>query len=409
MSSLNIDLQMVQEAREYLKNHIEKTPLRKARSLAGNVYYKCENLQITGSFKIRGALNRLRFLTPQEKLKGVIASSAGNHAQGVALGAKIHGVKATIVMPETAPMIKVLATQKYGAEVILHGEYYDQAYEKALQTAQSEGQVFIHPYQDQKVIAGQGTIGLEILEEMENIKQVVVPIGGGGLIGGIAYIIKKLHPKCEIIGVVTDQTTGMMDLKEHRKPEQKLKVSTIADGIAVKKPSPEMFAAYINPYVDRIVSVSDNEIAEAIVNLMEKDKLVVEGSGAAGVAAVMSGKIVAKKDDDGSTVVLVCGGNIDMNTMFAVIETGLRRKGRHTRISVIASDLPGELAKLTAIFAKNRANILDVMHDRVSSELSVRETRIDFLLETTSFEHAKELETILQAEGVRLLRAEHLK
>ncbi len=419
MSSLSIDLQMVQEAREYLKNHIEKTPLRKARSLAGNVYYKCENLQITGSFKIRGALNRLRFLTPQEKLKGVIASSAGNHAQGVALGAKIHGVKATIVMPETAPMIKVLATQKYGAEVILHGEYYDQAYEKAMQTAQSEGQVFIHPYQDQKVIAGQGTIGLEILEEMENIKQVIVPIGGGGLIGGIAYVIKKLHPKCEIIGVVTDQTTGMMDLKEQRKPEQKVKVSTIADGIAVKKPSPEMFATYINPYVDRIVSVSDNEIAEAIVNLMEKDKLVVEGSGAAGVAAMMSGKIVASKDgvskndkdatDNGATVVLVCGGNIDMNTMFAVIETGLRRKGRHTRISVIASDLPGELAKLTAIFAKNRANILDVMHDRVSSELSVRETRIDFLLETTSFEHAKELETLLQAEGVRLLRAEHLK
>ena len=411
MNSLNIDLQMVQDARTYLKNNIEKTPLRKARSLPGNVYYKCENLQITGSFKIRGALNRLRFLTPQEKLKGVIASSAGNHAQGVAMGAKIHGVKATIVMPETAPMIKVLATQKYGAEVILHGEYYDHAYEKAMQMAQSEGQVFIHPYQDQKVIAGQGTIALEILEDMENIKQVVVPIGGGGLIGGIAYVIKKLHPKCEIIGVVTDQTTGMMDLKEHRKPEQKLKVSTIADGIAVKRPSPEMFATYINPYVDRIVSVSDNEIAEAIVNLMEKDKLVVEGSGAAGVAAVMSGKIDTEKSDDGAadngaTVVLVCGGNIDMNTMFAVIETGLRRKGRHTRISVIASDLPGELAKLTAIFAKNRANILDVMHDRVSSELSVRETRIDFLLETTSFEHAKELETLLQAEGVRLLRAE---
>lgn len=402
MGSLSIDLQMVQDASAYLKNHIEKTPLRKARSLPGNVYYKCENLQITGSFKIRGALNRMRFLTPQEKQKGVIASSAGNHAQGVAMGAKIHGVKATIVMPETAPMIKVLATQKYGAEVILHGDYYDQAYEKALQTAKAEGQVFIHPFQDQQIVAGQGTIALEILEEIENLQQVVVPIGGGGLIGGIGYVIKQLNPKCEVIGVVTDQTTGMMDLKLKRAPEQKLKVSTIADGIAVKKPSSEMFETFINPYVDRIVSVSDNEIAEAIVNLMEKDKLVVEGSGAAGVAAVMSGKIEA----NGAMVILLCGGNIDMNTMFAVIETGLRRKGRHTRISVIASDLPGELAKLTAIFAKNRANILDVMHDRVSSELSVRETRIDFLLETTSFEHAKELEIRLQAEGVRLLRAE---
>lgn len=292
----------------------------------------------------------MRFLTPQEKQKGVIASSAGNHAQGVAMGAKIHGVKATIVMPETAPMIKVLATQKYGADVILHGEYYDHAYEKAKQTAKAEGQVFIHPYQDQKVIAGQGTIGLEILEDIENLQQVVVPIGGGGLIGGIAFVIKTLNPKCEVIGVVTDQTTGMMDLKEKRQPVQKLKVSTIADGIAVKKPSPEMFEAYINPYVDRIVSVSDNEIAEAIVNLMEKDKLVVEGSGAAGVAAVMSGKVSSKSP----TVVLVCGGNIDMNTMYAVIETGLRRKGRHTRISVIASDLPGELAKLTAILQKSR-------------------------------------------------------
>jgi threonine dehydratase len=249
------------------------------------------------------------------------------------------------------------------------------------------------------VIAGQGTIALEILEDLKSLKQIVIPIGGGGLIGGIAFMIKTLHPSCEVIGVVTDQTLGMKDLKENRTPVLKARVSTIADGIAVKKPSPEMFETYIKPYVDRIVAVSDNEIAEAIVNLMEKDKLVVEGSGAAGVAAVMSGKVTLT----GPAVVLLCGGNIDMNTMNVVIETGLRRKGRLTRISVIVSDLPGELARLTAIFAKNRTNILDVMHDRVSSELSVRETRIDFLLETTSFDQAKELEKILQAEGIRLL------
>ncbi len=402
MSSLKIDLNMVQEAREFLKAHIEKTPLRKARSLSGDVYFKCENLQLTGSFKIRGALNRMRFLSAEEKKKGVIASSAGNHAQGVALGAKINGVNATIVMPETAPMIKVLATQKHGANVILSGEYYDQAYEKALEISKSQGQVFIHPYQDQKVIAGQGTIGLEILEELKDLKQIVIPIGGGGLIGGIAYVIKSINPSCEVIGVVTDQTLGMKDLKENRQPVLKSQVSTIADGIAVKKPSPEMFENYIKPYVDQIVSVSDNEIAEAIVNLMEKDKLVVEGSGAAGVAAMMSGRISVKE----KCVVLLCGGNIDMNTMFAVIETGLRRKGRHTRISVIVSDLPGALARLTAIFAKNRANILDVMHDRVSSELSIRETRIDFLIETSSFEHAKEIEQKLRQEGVRLLGPE---
>lgn len=399
MSSLQIDMNMVQDARDYLKSHVEKTPLRKARSLQDGVFYKCENLQVTGSFKIRGALNRLRFLSEAEKKKGVIASSAGNHAQGVAYGAKINGVKATIVMPETAPMIKVLATQKYGANVILSGEYYDHAYEKAQEISQNEGQVFIHPYRDQKVIAGQGTIALEILEDMPDIEQIVVPIGGGGLIGGIGYVIKKLRPSCEVIGVVTDQTVGMKDLKENRVPVLKSQVSTIADGIAVKKPSVDMFEGYIRPCVDRIVSVTDNEIAEAIVNLMEKDKMVVEGSGAAGVAAAMAGHIKLKE----KSVVLLCGGNIDMNTMYAVIETGLRRKGRHTRLSVIVSDLPGALAKLTAIFAKNRANILDVMHDHVSSELSVRETRIDFLIETSSFEQAKELEKILKQEGVRLL------
>lgn len=402
MSSLKIDLNMVQEAREFLKAHIEKTPLRKARSLSGDVYFKCENLQLTGSFKIRGALNRMRFLSAEEKKKGVIASSAGNHAQGVALGAKINGVHATIVMPETAPMIKVLATQKHGANVVLSGEYYDQAYEKALEISKTQGQVFIHPYQDQKVIAGQGTIALEILEEIKDLNQIVIPIGGGGLIGGISYVIKSINPHCEVIGVVTDQTMGMKDLKENRSPVLKTHVSTIADGIAVKKPSPEMFENYIKPYVDQVVSVSDNEIAEAIVNLMEKDKLVVEGSGAAGVAAMMSGRIAVKD----KSVVLLCGGNIDMNTMFAVIETGLRRKGRHTRISVIVSDLPGALARLTAIFAKNRANILDVMHDRVSSELSIRETRIDFLIETSSFEHAKEIESKLREAGVRLLNSE---
>ncbi len=395
---LQIDLKMVQDAREYLKPHIEKTPLRKARSLPGDVLYKCENLQVTGSFKIRGALNRLRFLSNEEKQKGVIASSAGNHAQGVAYGAQLSGIRATIVMPETAPLIKVAATQKYGAQVILSGEYYDQAYEKAREISQKEGQVFIHPYQDSQVIAGQGTIALEILEDLKNLKQIIVPIGGGGLIGGIAFVMKQLNPQCEVIGVVTDQTQGMKDLKENRQPVLKSQVSTIADGIAVKRPSKEMFETYIKPYVDKIVAVSDNEIAEAVVNLMEKDKLIAEGSGAAALAAVLAKKITLQEQ----AVVLLCGGNIDMNTMNVVIETGLRRKGRLTRISVIVNDLPGELARLTDIFAKNRANILDVMHDRVASELSVRETRIDFLVETSSFEHAKEIQKKLVQEGIRL-------
>jgi threonine dehydratase len=399
MSSLKIDLQTVRDAHDFLKTHIEVTPLRKTRCLPGNVFIKCENLQKTGSFKIRGALNRIRSLTENEKKKGVIASSAGNHAQGVALSAKLYNIPATIVMPQAAPMIKVLATQSYGARVVLEGDYYDQAYDKAMQLSKEEGSFFIHPYQDPLVIAGQGTIGLEILQDLKDVQQVVVPIGGGGLIGGIAFVIKSINPNCEVVGVVSDQAPGMKDFKEGRTPESKKRVYTIADGIAVKKPSREMFEAYISPYVDKIVAVSDNEIAEAIVNFMEKDKMIAEGSGAAGLAAVMSGKFLVKEN----SVIVICGGNIDVNTMYAVIETGLRHKGRLTRVSVIVSDLPGELARVTAIVAKHRANILDVMHDRVSPELSVRETRIDFLLETSSFEHAKELEKKLQAEGIRLL------
>jgi len=398
-----IDLKMVNEAHEFLKTHVENTPLRVSRAVPGNVLLKCENFQKTGSFKIRGALNRLRFLSEAEKKKGVIAASAGNHAQGVALGAKIYGVKATIVMPETAPMIKILATQNYGAEVVLKGEIYDQAYEEAQRIVAEQGPVYVHAYQDARVIAGQGTIGLEIVNEIKargkHLKQVIVPIGGGGLISGIASVVKQLVPDCEVIGVVAAEADGMKDLKDGKEPKQKSYISTIADGIAVKKPSREMFDTYIKTYVDKIVSVTDNEIAEAIVSLMEKDKIVVEGSGAVGIAAVIAGKINTKEE----SVVLVSGGNIDVNTMYAVIETGLRRKGRLTRITVIADDLPGQLARITAIVAKHRANILDVMHDRVSSELSVRETRIDLLVETSSFEHARDLEKHLQQEGIRLM------
>jgi threonine dehydratase len=402
MSLLQITLEDVKKAQEFLKGSIDRTPLRISRAFKGDIYIKCENLQKTGSFKIRGALNRIQFLTDAEKKKGVIAASAGNHAQGVALGASIYGVEATIVMPETAPLVKVNATKNYGAKVVLHGSYFDQAFQKAKELSEKEGLIFIHPYQDPKVIAGQGTIGLEILEDLKDVEQVIVPIGGGGLIGGISFVMKTLNPQCEVIGVVSDQTPGMMNLKEGKTANVNSAVNTIADGIAVKTPSPEMYATYISKYVDKVVAVSDNEIAEAIVTLMEKDKLVTEGSGAAAMAAVLTGKVQTKS----KTVVLLCGGNIDMNTLNVVVETGLRRKGRLTRISVIVNDLPGSLAKLTSIMASNKANVLDVHHDRVSSELSVRETRIDFLLETASFDHARELIQNLKNDGIRILRGE---
>lgn len=401
MNKLEISLSDVKEAKDFLSQHIDRTPLRLSRSVPEGLYIKCENLQRTGSFKIRGALNRLRFLTDLEKQKGVIAASAGNHAQGVALGAKIYGVQATLVMPETAPIVKVNATKKFGAKVVLHGDYYDHAYQKAREISEKEGLTFIHPYQDAKIIAGQGTIGLEILEDLKNVSQVIVPIGGGGLIGGISFVIKSINPQCEIIGVVSDQTPGMMQLKSGGKFNPHSAVNTIADGIAVKSPSVEMFQSYIQKYVDKIVAVSDNEIAEAIVTVMEKDKVVTEGSGAAAMAAVLAGKVQTQPNG----VVLLCGGNIDMNTLNVVVETGLRRKGRLTRVSVIVNDLPGSLAKLTATMAKNKANVLDVHHDRVSSDLSLRETRIDFLLETSGFDHAIELIENLKNEGVRIIEA----
>lgn len=401
MKNLEITLKDVQEAKEFLSKTVDRTPLRLSRSVSGEVYIKCENLQRTGSFKIRGALNRIRFLTDKEKQKGVIAASAGNHAQGVALGASLYGVQATIVMPETAPLVKVNATKKFGAKVVLSGSYYDHAYQKAREIASDEELIFIHPYQDPKVIAGQGTIGLEILEDFKDIQQIIIPIGGGGLIGGISFVIKTLNPQCEVIGVVSDQTPGMMLLKQGQSYNSNSSVNTIADGIAVKTPSKEMFETYIQKYVDKIVAVSDNEIAEAIVTIMEKDKVVTEGSGAAAMAAVISGKVSVKP----KTVVLLCGGNIDMNTLNVVVETGLRRKGRLMRLSVIVNDLPGSLAKLTATMAQNKANVLDVHHDRVSSDLSLRETRIDFLLETSGFDHANELIENLKKEGVRIIGA----
>ncbi len=401
MKSLEISLQDVKDAKDFLSPTVDRTPLKISRSVPGNVFIKCENLQRTGSFKIRGALNRIRFLTDKEKQKGVIAASAGNHAQGVALGASLYGVNATIVMPETAPLVKINATKKFGARVVLHGDYYDHAYKKAREIADEEGLIFIHPYQDAKVIAGQGTIALEILEDLKDVSQVIVPIGGGGLIGGISYVIKTINPSCEVIGVVSDQTPGMMMLKNGHTYTSKSSVNTIADGIAVKSPSSEMFSTYIQNHVDKVVAVSDNEIAEAIVTLMEKDKMVTEGSGAAAMAAVISGKVAVKPN----AVVLLCGGNIDMNTLNVVVETGLRRKGRLTRVTVIVNDLPGSLAKLTANMAQNKANVLDVHHDRVSSDLSLRETRIDFLLETSGFDHASELIENLKKEGVRIVGA----
>lgn len=404
MSSLKVDISDIQKAQGLLKPVIKHTDLDlslSASELYGrNVYLKFENTQRTGSFKIRGAYNKIMNLSAEEKVRGVVASSAGNHAQGVALSSKLAGVRSVIVMPETAPLNKISATKHYGGEVILKGEIYDDAYEYAKELEKKEGYTFVHPYQDSHVIAGQGTIGLEILTQLPDVDSVIVPIGGGGLISGIGLAIKALKPACKIFGVQSNQTPGMSQLFKHQSAELKLKrITTIADGIAIKRPSQEMYSQFISKYVDDIVTVSDDEIAEAIVYLVERMKTVTEGSGAAGFAGLMNHKL-----DFGKNVcVLLCGGNIDLNIVSKVIERGQIKRGRLAKMSVVVEDMPGNLQKLTQIIAMEKANILEVNHDRLTHGLSLRETRIDFFLETNSFDQIKRIEAGIEKIGGKVL------
>ncbi len=401
---LNVTLSDIQKARELLKNVICETELNHSISasklLGSDVYLKFENTQRTGSFKFRGAYNKISSLTPEQKKNGVVASSAGNHAQGVALSATLAGVKSTIVMPVTAPLSKYSATKAYGAEVILKGEIYDDAYEHARMLEKEKGFTFVHPYQDEYVIAGQGTIGLEVMERLPDLDTIVVPIGGGGLISGIAIAVKALNPKTKVIGVQSDRSPGMANLYNKQTGSLAKRVATIADGIAIKNPSPEIHDQFISKFVDQVVTVSDDEIAEAIVYLMERTKAVAEGSGAAAMAAAMHrGLDLGKK-----CCIIVSGGNIDLNVVSKIIDRGQIVRGRLCELSVIVDDLPGNLSKLTKVIAEQRANVLEVRHDRVSKGLSLRETRIDFVLETSSLEHVERIMAALQAEGAKVLK-----
>ncbi len=402
--TLKVDISDIQKAHGLLKPIVKHTDLDLSLSASErygcNVHLKFENTQRTGSFKIRGAYNKIMNLSAAEKARGVVASSAGNHAQGVALSSKLAGVKATIVMPETAPLNKISATKHYGGEVILKGEIYDDAYEYAKELEKKEGYTFVHPYQDPHVIAGQGTIGLEILSQLPNIDSVIIPIGGGGLISGVGLAIKTLKPSCRVYGVQSSQTPGMSLLFKHLSGENKNKrITTIADGIAIKKPSPEMYSQFISKYVDDIVTVTDDEIAEAIVYLVERMKTVTEGSGATSFAGLMNHKLNLGKN----TCVLLSGGNIDLNIISKVIERGQIIRGRLAKMCVVVEDMPGNLQKLTQIIANEKANILEVNHDRVSHGLSLRETRIDFFLETNSFDQIKRIEAEIEKIGGKVL------
>jgi threonine dehydratase len=401
-NDLKISLEAIFSAKQKISSKVKLTSTEFSQAssdrLGSDVYLKFENTQVTGSFKIRGALNKVSSLSDSEKAKGVIAASAGNHAQGVALSAQAAKVKAVIVMPVTAPLIKVQSTRAFGAEVILHGDSYDEAYEHARELEKEKGYIFVHPFQDPLIIAGQGTIGLEIMDQLPEVDTVIVPIGGGGLISGIAFAIKSKNPKVKVIGVQSSQTPGMSQLY-HQEPvtECAKRTTTIADGIAVKKPSKQMFETYIQKYVDQIVTVTDDEISEAITFLVEKEKTIAEGSGAAGLAALFNRDLgVGQK-----TLVLLCGGNIDLNLVSQILDRGLIRKGRLTHLSVITQDLPGALASLTKILGDNRANILEVHHDRVSRELFLKETKIDFVLETSGPDHILQIKSALKDSVLR--------
>lgn len=402
--SKKITLKDIQQAQALLKGQAQYTQMESSRScsewLGVTTYLKFENEQTTGSFKIRGAFNKISSLSPAERDKGIVACSAGNHAQGVAYSARELGAKAYIVMPETSPIVKVMATQSYGAEVILRGQIFDESYEYARQLEKEKNYTFVHPYNDPQIISGQGTVGLEILEQVPDLDSVVISIGGGGLISGVATAIKSIRPECKIFGVVSENAPGMYRLFKGLPHPDEVKKPTIADGIGVKSPNRDMFSQYIQPLVDDIITVSDEEIAEAIVFLLERAKSVVEGSG----AITLAGAKKASWPLGNKTCLLLSGGNIDLNIVSKVIERGLSRGGRLARISVVVQDRPGTLQVLSDVIAQSGANILDVTHDRLRFDLQMSETAIEFLLETTGEKHVEEIHKSLQTKAIRVQR-----
>lgn len=399
-----VTLEMIQQARETIKDIVKETPLlesvRMSDKTGANVFLKCENLQKTGSFKIRGACNKIANLTNEEKAKGVIASSAGNHAQGVALGAKMNGIKATIVMPATAPLAKVTATKGYGAEVVLEGLVYDDAYAKAIEIQKETGATFLHPFDDEYVIAGQGTISLEILEQLENVDTIVCPIGGGGIISGVAVAAKALKPSIKIVGVQTSNIPSMKASLESGEVTSAFNDVTIADGIAVKTPGDLTFSL-IKDLIDEIIVVDEEEIAQAMLFLLESQKVTAEGAGAVSTAAVWSGKYQAKKDEN--IVCIISGGNVDINTLYRVIDTGLVKCGRRYTFKTHIVDRPGGLGEVTRILSDLNANILNSHMSKLNSTYGLGRQAVEMTIETFNEEHREEIKEALTKAGFEII------
>lgn len=364
-----------------------------------DVYLKLECLQRTGSFKVRGACYKISQLSDEEKAHGVIACSAGNHAQGVALGATAHGIKSLICLPAGAPISKVEATKGYGADVCLVPGVYDDAYQKAIELRDEKGYTFVHPFDDPNVIAGQGTIGLELIDQVKDMDAVVVPVGGGGLISGVAFALKTLNPHIKVYGVQAAGAASMVQSLHVHKRECLSSVSTIADGICVKEPG-ELTYEICSKYVDDIVTVSEDEICAAILQLLEKEKVVAEGAGATSVAAVMFNKVPVKGK---KVVCIVSGGNIDVTILNRVVERGLAKSGRIAIINVELDDKPGKLVEVASVIAKAGANITNVYHDRNSDSEKVNSCILKVICETRNQEHVAAINNALRESGFKLV------
>lgn len=393
-----LTLDRVYKAARVLKEIIRETDMIYAPNISKNaeIYLKTENLQVTGSFKIRGSYFKISQLSEEEKKHGVIACSAGNHAQGVALAATRSGIKSIICLPDGAPISKVEATKRFGAQVCMVKGVYDDAYNKAIELRDKEGYTFIHPFNDEDVIAGQGTIGLEIMEQLPNADAVVVPIGGGGLISGVAYTIKQINPKCKVYGVQAQGAPSMLKSVDDGKIETLPKVQTIADGIAVKTPG-DVTYEMVSKYVDGIFTVSDDEIALAILTLLEQQKLISEGAGAVPVAAVLAGKI---PDIDGKKVCcLVSGGNIDVTILSRVIERGLKMSGRTANITIALSDKPGQLAEVSKLISQTGANVTSVNYDSTDLDMNITDCYLRIGVETRDYAHVVAIKKTLKDAG----------
>lgn len=401
---MKITLDDIKKARKNLDNVALETDLleniRLSEFTGANIFYKCENLQRTGSFKLRGAYNKIANLSEDEKQLGVIASSAGNHAQGVAMAAKNANIKATICMPINAPVSKVAATKSYGADVVLYGNVYDDAYEKAIALQKQLNATFIHPFNDKDVIAGQGTVGLEIFEQSGGkVNTVLAPIGGGGLISGLAIALKSLNPDIKVIGVQTCNVPSMKLSLDNHKLTPAFNATTIADGIAVRNPGDLTFDI-IAQYVDKIITVTEEEISEAILYMMENQKIVSEGAGAVSTAALLSKKYQPEKNEN--VVCLISGGNIDINNLYRIMSVALKKQGR--RLSLVAElpDKPGALAKMIAIIAKFGGNILSINQDKLATGRYISAQTVEVTIETGGFDEINLMKSEFIEQGIKV-------